>query len=158
MMSLTMSVNSWPSGKLDLHAQGDHPVVRALFGAMNTGGFERLDGVVEDECEVFANGYRLEQGESQEGAGLLVESLRAFHDNFPDLRWQLYDEVQEKEGDKETIAIRFVFSATIDDRPHRTEVAAFLAVEDERLSAWREIVDMALANARRAAIGLDPID
>ncbi|MEE9177984.1 MAG: nuclear transport factor 2 family protein [Acidimicrobiia bacterium] len=138
--------------------QGDHPVVRAIFGAMNTGDFDGLEDLVDEECQNYANGNRLTIGTVDRGPDLVVGTLRAFLEALPDMRWELYDEVSEKKHRTEKVAIRFVSHATIDGEDRDIEVAVFAIVEDKKLFEWRLVVDMTLYNLHRAAVGLPPIE
>jgi ketosteroid isomerase-like protein len=142
----------------DDDAQGDHPIVRALFGAINTGDFTGVDDVISEECEVYANGYRLESASADRGPDLMIETMKAFREELDDCNWKLYDELSGKDDGIEKIAIRFVSSATIDGKHHEVEVAVFARVEDDKLTEWREVLDMTLSNQRREAAGLPAIE
>ena len=54
--------------------------------------------------------------------------------------------------------MRMVSSATIDGDHHEVEVAVFAKIEHKKLAEWREVLDMTLANERRIASGLPPIE
>jgi ketosteroid isomerase-like protein len=142
----------------DEDVQGDHPVVRAIFGAMNTGDFDGFEDIVDEECRVYANGHRVESETVDRGPELLVGTMRAFREAFPDIRWELYDEVTEKAHKTEKVAIRFVSHATIEGEERQIEVAVFATVEDKKLFEWREVLDMTVANLHRTAAGLAPIE
>ena len=80
----------------DDDAQGDHPVVRALFEAMNTGEFDGLRDLVDEDFHNYANGSPLTIGTVDRGPDLVVGTLGAIRKALPDMRWELFDEVSEK--------------------------------------------------------------
>lgn len=139
-------------------AQGDHPIVRALFRAVNTGDFTGVDDLVDEDCEAYANGYRLNSDSADRGPDLMVETMKTFRDELDDYAWKLYDEVSGKDDGIEKLAIRFVSSATIDGEHHEVEVAVFARIEDDKITEWREVLDMTLSNQRRQAAGLATIE
>ncbi len=142
----------------DEDVQGNHPVVQAVFGAINTGDFDGLEDMVDEEFQIYANGHRAVRGTVDRGPDLLVGTIRAFREALPDIRWELYDEVGEKEHKTEKVAFRFVSLATIDGEERQIEVAVFAVVEDKKLFEWREVLDVNLYNLHRVAVGLPPID
>ena len=142
----------------DEDVQGDHPIARALFRAMNSDEFDDLEAVIDDDCEVYANGFRLSRGSVDHGPELITGSMRAFREELPDVRWKLYDELAGKDNKTDKLALRFVSRATIDGDDHQVEVAAFAILEDDKVTEWREVLDMTLSNERRAASGLPLIE
>lgn len=142
----------------DDDTQGDHPIVRRFFGAVNAGDYSEFADVIHEDCEAYANGYRLAVASVDHGPDLLVATFRGMAEELPDWKVQLFDEVAGKDDGVEKLAIRFVSSATIDEKYHEVEVAVFARVEDGKLTEWREVLDMTLANERRAASGLPLIE
>ena len=139
-------------------AQGDHPVVRFLFQAANTGEYEGVENLVGPEFRAYALGYPLGTSEVESGPALLVETLDYWREAIPDTRWELYDEVAQKEPElTDGIAIRFVHTGTIDGVEREVEGAAFAKVVDKKLSELRFVLDMTVFNDHRRFIGLDPL-
>lgn len=60
----------------DDDVRGDHPIVRALFCAVNTGDFAELEDVIHEDSEVYAIGYRLKSDSVDSGPALMVETSR----------------------------------------------------------------------------------
>jgi hypothetical protein len=83
--------------------------------------------------------------------------MKVFRQQFPGIRWELYDELDGEDEGIDKLAFRFVLRATIDGEEHDVEVAVFANLEDDKVTVWREVLDMTLANERRAAAGLPPI-
>ena len=126
---------------------------------MNNDDFEAIEEVVHPDFAAYANEYPIVSGEIGRGPELLVESHRIWNETAPDLRWELYDEVTQKEPDKtDRIAVRFVAHRMADGKARQTEVAAFAEVVDKKLVEWREVVDLTVLNEHRAAAGLPPIN
>jgi ketosteroid isomerase-like protein len=141
----------------DDDVQGDHPTVRALFRAVNTGDFTELEDVIHEDCEAYANGYRLKSDSADCGPELMIATLKTIREELDDYAWELYDELSGKDDGIEKLAIRFVSSATIGGEHHEVEVAGFATIDD-KLAEWREVLDMTLSNERREAAGLPTID
>ena len=148
-----------PSDDADEDAQGDHPAVRFLFQAVNAGVYEGVEDIVDPEFRAYAFGYPLGTGDVDRGPALLVESLEYWRAEIPDARWELYDEVTQKEPElTDGIAIRFVHTGVIDGVEHEVEGAAFAKVVDKKLTELRFVLDMTVFNLHRRAAGLDPLD
>lgn len=146
-------------GDADEDAQGEHPVVRFLFKAMNSGEYEGAEEFLDPSFRAFAQGYPLGSGEVDSGPGLLVESIRYWREAVPDTRWELYDEISQKEPERtDGIAFRFVHSGTYGDEWQEFEGAAFAKVVDKKLTELRLVVDMTAFNRHRRATGLAPLE
>jgi ketosteroid isomerase-like protein len=137
----------------DQDVQGDEPFVQAVFRAINGGEFDRLRDMLDDECEVYANGYRLVTQEKDRGPDVIVDTLRRYRQKLAKIRWELYDEVTGKDDGVKKTAFRFVSYADIDGEAHETEVAVFAVQEHGKVTEWRQVLDLALANKARAAAG-----
>ena len=147
------------SDDADEDAQGDHRVVRFLFGAANAGEYEGVEDIVDPEFRAYAFGYPLGTAEVDRGPELLVESLEYWREAIPDTRWELYDEVTQKEPElTDGIAIRFVHTGTIDGVEREVEGAFFAKVVDKKLTELRYVLDMTVFNDHRRYIGLDPLE
>lgn len=143
----------------DEDAQGGHPAVRFLFQAANAGEFEGAEDIVDPEFRAYAFGYPLGTVEVDRGPALLVESLEYWREAIPDTRWELYDEVTQREPElTDGIAIRFVHTGTIDGVEREVEGAAFLKVVDKKLTELRYVLDMTVFNEHRRFVGLDPLE
>ena len=148
-----------PRDDADEDAQGDHPAVRFLFQAANTGEYEGVEDIVDPEFRAYAFGYPLGTAEVDRGPALLVEALEYWRAEIPDTRWQLYDEVTQKEPElTDGIAIRFVHTGTIDGVEREVEAAAFAKVVDKKLTELRYVLDMTVFNEHRRFVGLDPLE
>lgn len=139
-------------------AQGDHPIVRALFRAANSRDFSGVDDIIDADCEFFANGFSLQGESTPSGPDFAAGTLRTVQAELDDYRWQLFDELSGRDDGVEKIAIRFVATATIDGEDDSVEIAAFATIKDDKIIEWREVLDMTLANRRRKAAGLPPIE
>jgi hypothetical protein len=147
------------SDDADENAQGEHPVTRFIFNAMNTGDFEGVEDIVADDFKMFADGYPLLMDEADQGPALLKALFSNYRDALSDVRWELYDEAVQKQKDKsELLALRFVSSQTLDGKSHEIEIAAFARVTDKRLEEWRMVVDLTIFNELRSAAGLPILD
>ena len=147
------------SDDADADAQGDHPVVRFLFQAANAGEYEGVEDIVDPEFRAYAFGYPLGTAEVDRGPALLVESLEYWREAIPDTRWELYDEVTQKEPElTDGIAIRFVHTGTIDGVEREVEGAFFAKVVDKKLTELRYVLDMTVFNDHRRFVGLDPLE
>ena len=143
----------------DESAQGDHPVTRFMFNAVNTGDFEGVDDIVSDDFRAFADGYPLMMDEADKGPVLLKAVFSNFRDALPDVHWELYDEAVQKLHDKtELLALRFVSIQTVAGEAREIEIATFARVTDKRLEEWRMVVDLTIFNELRRAAGLPLLD
>ena len=143
----------------DEDAQGDHPAVRFLFQAANAGEFEGVEDIVDREFRAYAFGYPLGTRDVDRGPALLVDTLEYWREEIPDTRWELYDEVTQREPElTDGIAIRFVHTGTIDGVEREVEGAAFAKVVDKKLTELRYVLDMTVFNDHRRFIGLDPLE
>ena len=147
------------SDDADEDAQGEHPVTRFMFKAMNSGEFEGVDDIAADDLRLFADGYPLLMEEAEQGPALLEALFTNYRGALSDVRWELYDEAFQKQPDKsELLALRFVSVQTVDDQPREIEIAAFGRVEDKKLTEWRMVVDLTVFNELRVAAGLPILD
>ncbi|MGD8684547.1 MAG: hypothetical protein PVG27_11395 [Chloroflexota bacterium] len=143
----------------DESAQGDHPVTRFMFNAVNTGDFEGVEDIVSDDFRAYADGYPLLMDEADQGPVLLKTVFSNLRDALPDVRWELYDEAAQKQPDKsELLALRFVSVQTIAGESREIEIATFARVTDKRLEEWRMVVDLTIFNELRSAAGLPLLD
>lgn len=143
----------------DEDEQGGHAATRFMLKAMNTGDFDRVDEIVGADFRAFANGYPLASEETDSGPSLVETMLGYWRDAIPDVRWELYDEVVQKQEDESVlIALRVVSRGTFDGEEHETEIGVFGRVVDDQLTEWRMVVDMTVFNVFRIAIGLPPIE
>ena len=145
-------------GDSDEDVQGEHPVVRMIFQGANTGEFDDVEDLVAGGFKAYANGYEMSSSDVDQGPALLIEAIDYWRDAVPDVRWELYDEVSQKEHKTEDIAFRFVSGGTIGGEERQIEVAAFAKVVDKQLAEARFVLDMTALNEYRAAVGLPPIE
>ena len=147
------------SDDADEDAQGEHPVTRFMFKAMNSGDFEGVEDIAADDLRAFADGYPLLMEEAEKGPALLEALFTNYREALSDVRWELYDEALQKQPDKsELLALRFVSVQTVDGKPHEIEIAAFGRIEDKKLTEWRMVVDLTVFNELRVAAGLPILD
>jgi ketosteroid isomerase-like protein len=97
----------------DDDAQGDHPIVRRFFSAVNTGDYSEFAGVIHEDCEAYANGYRLAAASVDHGPDLIVATLSSMSEELPDWKAQLFDEVSGKDDGVEA---RYPFRVECDHR------------------------------------------
>jgi hypothetical protein len=76
---------------------------------------------------------------------------------YPDIHWELYDELTGKDEGKQKIAVRFVSKVTAGGKVDEWEVSGFGIVEDDKLSEWHQVADLETYNRRRAAMGEDTL-
>ena len=139
--------------------QGQHPITRFVFGAVNGGDFEDTDELVDDEFRAYANGYPMVVVGADHGPELLRTAFGYWREALPDMRWELYDEAAQKQEDKsEMLALRFVSTATIEDEARDIEMAGFARVIDRQLVELRLVLDMSVFNDYRRAAGLPAIE
>jgi hypothetical protein len=147
------------SDDADENAQGEHPVTRFMFNAMNTGDFEGVEDIAADDFKAFADGYPLLMEDADQGPALLETLFSNFRDALSDVRWELYDEAVQKQPDKtELLALRFVSTQTLDGESREIEIATFAKVTDKKLTEWRMVVDLTIFNELRNAAGLPILD
>jgi hypothetical protein len=143
----------------DEDAQGEHPVTRFMFNAMNTGDFEGVEDIAADDLRAFADGYPLLMEEAEQGPALLQALFTNYREALSDVRWELYDEAFQKQPDKtELLALRVVSVQTVEDKPREIEIAAFGRIEDKKLTEWRIVVDLTIFNELRVTAGLPILD
>lgn len=94
--------------------EGDDPIVKAMFKAVNRGDFDDFLALVDDDCQVSVNSYEVvRNGELDRGPKLWADALGDIRDASPDVHWDLYDELTGKDDGAHKIAIRYVASSTI---------------------------------------------
>ena len=143
----------------DENAQGEHPVTRFVFNAMNTGDFEGVEDIVADDFKMFADGYPLLMDEADQGPALLETLFSNFREALSDVRWELYDETVQKQKDKsELLALRLVSTQTLGGESREIEIATFARITDKKLTEWRMVVDLTIFNELRSAAGLPILD
>ena len=140
-------------------AQGDDPIVKALFKAVNDGEIDGLKKLIDDSCTIWVNSEQLDRndGELTHGPGLWGDALGDMRTAHPEVHWELYDELTGTDEGKHKIAIRFVSTATVDGAKDEFEVACFGIVEDKKLTEWHQVTDMDTYNRRRGDTGEDAI-
>jgi len=74
------------SDDADENAQGEHPVTRFMFNAMNTGDFEGVEDIAADDFKAFADGYPLLMADADQGPALLETLFSNFRDALSDVR------------------------------------------------------------------------
>lgn len=143
----------------DDDVQGDDPIVRALFKAINLGVADDLEELVDDACTVTMNSYEVTRndGALDHGPALWKDAIDDIRRTYPDLHWELYDELGGKDEGKQKIAIRYVSSATVDGQKDEWEVSGFGIVEDGKLTEWHQVADLETYNTRRAQMGEDAV-
>lgn len=142
----------------DDDAQGDDPIVRAMFKAINDGDLDGFKKHVEDDCRIAVNSIDVAREENlTNGWDLWADAIGDLRDAFPDVRWELYDELTGKDEGKDKIAIRFVSTVTVDGEAHDMEVACVGVVEDKKLTEWHQVADMETYNRRRQHTGEDAL-
>lgn len=138
----------------DDDVQGDDPIVRAMFKAVNEGDIDGLREYIADSCRFTVNSIDIaREGNLTSGFDLLADGIKDTHEALPDLRWELYDELTGEDEGKHKIAIRLVSSTTIDGTLEDFEVACFGIVEDEKLVEWHQVADLDTYNERRSETG-----
>jgi hypothetical protein len=142
--------------KADGDAQGDDPIVRAMFRAINDGDVDGLKDHVADDCRIAINSIELARAEHlTNGWELWADAINDIREAYPDIRWALYDELTGKDEGEHKIAIRFVSTVTVDDVVEEFEVAGFGVVDDKKLIEWHQVADLETYNRRRTASGED---
>jgi len=142
----------------DADGQGDDPIVKALFKAVNKGELGDLEDLVHADCAITLNSIKLERnGELESGPKLFADAIHDMRDAYPDVRWELYDELTGKDDDKHKIAIRFVSTITDGGKQQEMEVACFGIVEHKKLTEWHQVADMDTYNTRRQQTGEDAV-
>ena len=102
-------------GDADDEVQGDDPIVRAMFKAVNLGEYDDFLDLVHDDCRIYVNSYEIARNDNN-----LDHGPELWADAFTDLRdvekmhWELYDELTGKDEGKQKISVRIVSTWTID--------------------------------------------
>jgi hypothetical protein len=139
-------------------AQGDDPIVRAMFKAVNEGDLDGFKKYIGDDCRIAINSIDAAREEDlTNGWDLWADGINDLRDAFPGANWELYDELTGKDEGKHKIAIRFVSTIKVDGEEHDMEVAGFGVVEDKRLTEWHQVADMETYNQRRTQTGEDAL-
>ena len=129
--------------KADDDTQGDDPIVRAMFKAFDEGDLDDLKNHVADDCRILIDSIDLAREEHlAAGWGLWADAINDLRDAFPDVHWELYDELTGKDEGHQKIAIRFVSTVNVDGEAQDLEVAGFGMVEDMKLTEWHQVADM----------------
>ena len=138
--------------------QGDDPIVKALFKAVNQGDLDDFLALVDDDCRISVNSYEITRnGKLDRGPKLFADALGDMRTASPDVHWELYDELTGKDEGKHKIAIRFVSTATIDGEKDELEVACWGVVEDDKLTEWHQTADQESYDRRRERTGEDAL-
>lgn len=143
----------------DDHVQGDNPIVRAMFKAVNDGEIDDLKKLIDDNCTIWINSEQLSRndGALTGGPDLWADALSEARTAHPDVHWELYDELTGKDEGKHKIAIRFVSKTTVDGVKDEFEVACVGIVENEKLIEWHQVADQETYDRRRADTGEDAV-
>lgn len=143
----------------DDDVQGDDPIVRAMFKAVNDGEIDDLEKLIDDSCTIWVNSEQLARndGALTHGPDLWNDALSDIRSAHPDVRWELYDELVGKDEGKRKIAIRLVSTITVDGEQDKFEVACFGIVEDKKLIEWHQVADQDAYNRRRVDTGEDAV-
>ena len=82
----------------DDEVQGDDPIVRAMFKAVNEGSIDDFTKLVDDHCTIWVNSEQLARNGNTliEGPELWDDAFRDLRTAYPDVRWELYDELTGK--------------------------------------------------------------
>lgn len=146
-------------GDADDDVQGDDPIVRAMFKAVNDGEIDDLKKLIDDNCTIWVNSEQLTRndGALTEGPDLWDDGISDIRTAHPDVHWELYDELTGKDEGKQKIAIRFVSTITDNGEKDEFEVACFGIVEDKKLTEWHQVADQDAYNRRRADTGEDAV-
>jgi len=141
----------------DSGGQGDDPIVKAMFKAFNTGDLDDFKDLVDPDCRIAINSIEVTRGKKDRGFDLWSEAVNDLRDAFPDVHWELYDELSGKDDDTHKIAVRFVSTVTVDGEKHQFEVAGFGVVVDKKLKEWHQVADQETYDRRRQQTGEDPL-
>lgn len=144
-------------GDDDADGQGDDPIVKAIFKAFNTGDLDSLRDHIDKDCRVAINSIEVARDDSDHGFDLWSKGVNQVRDTFPDVHWELYDELSGKDDDKHKIAVRLVSTVTDDGQEQQFELAAFGVVDDKKLTEWHQVADQATYDWRREQTGADPL-
>lgn len=142
----------------DEDVQGDDPIVRAMFKAFNDGDLDDLLTHIDADCRVTLNSWDLARSgmgddRLERGPELWIDAIEDTRRAFPDVRWELYDELVAKDEGEQKIAIRFVSTVMLDGEEHQIEFAAFGVVKDKKVTQWHQVADMESYNLRRDRTG-----
>ena len=141
----------------DEDVQGDHPIVRAMFRAINTGEDNDLRELLHPDLRLYVNDYPVVDHVRDHGPMLVLEAFNDLRLNLPDIRWELYDELSGKDEGEQKIAIRFSSQSTLDGVEVDFSIAAFGIVRDEQLIEWRQVADLETFESHREAAHRPPI-
>jgi ketosteroid isomerase-like protein len=134
--------------------QGDDPIVRAMFKAVNDGDLDGFKEYVDSDCRLAINSLEVTRNTNVDrGFDLWADAINDARAAFPDIHWELYDELSGKDDDRHKLAVRFVSTVTVDGEKHEFEVAGFGRVEDGKLTEWHEVADQQTYNRRREQTG-----
>ena len=141
----------------DEDAQGDHPIVRAMFLAVNTGEDGDLRDLLHPELRLYMNDYPVPDPVRDHGPMLMLEEINDLRLNLPDIHWELYDELSGKDQGDDKIAFRFCSTCMMDGEQVEFSVAAFGVVQDDKLIELRQVGDLEMYEAHRAATVRPPL-
>lgn len=137
---------------------GDHPIVRAMFRAMNEGDLEGLKDHIHEDCRIGINSIEVTREQNVDhGFDLWADAITDAREAFPGVKWELFDELAGEDDGKQKIAVRFVSRVTVDGDERDFEVAAFGIVEDDKLTEWHQVADQQTYDRRRTATGEEAI-
>lgn len=146
------------SGDDGAQGPGDNPIVKALFRAVNEGDVEGLREYIHQDCRIAINSLEITRdNDLDHGFELWADGINDMHASYPDLRWELYDELSGTDDGKSKIAIRLVSRVTVDGELEEFEVGGFGIVDDGKLREWHQTADLETYNQRRRLSGEDDV-
>jgi limonene-1,2-epoxide hydrolase len=141
-------------GDDEAQGPGDHPVVRAMFGAVNEGDLDGFRPHVHPDCRIAVNSLEITREDGLDhGFDLWADGINDMRAADPSIRWELYDELSGADDGKEKIAVRLVSRITVDGELQEFEVGGFGIVEDDKLIEWHQTADLETYNVRRQMSG-----
>ena len=141
----------------DEGGQGDHPVVRAMFLAVNTGEGGDLRKLLHPDLRVYLNDYPVLSPGFDHGPMLILDAIDDLRRTLPDVHWELYDELTGEDQGDEKIAIRFSSTYESSSETIAFSVAGFGLVRDDQLIEWRQVADLDTYETHRASAHRPPL-
>jgi hypothetical protein len=139
--------------------QGDNPIVRALFRAVNEGDLDGLRDRIDDNCRIAVNSIEVtREGDLDKGFDLWADGINDMRSTYPDVEWELFDELSGEDDGKQKISIRLVSRITVDGELQEFEIGGFGIVSDAKLTEWHQTADLETYNQRRQMSGEDSLD
>lgn len=143
----------------DAQEPGDNPIVRALFRAVNEGDLDGLRSHIDDDCRIAVNSIEItREGGLDKGFGLWADGISDIRGAYPDVTWELFDELSGNDDGKHKLAIRLVSKITVGGELQEFEIGGFGIVNDDKLVEWHQTADLETYNERRQMSGEDSVD